>query len=511
MKEKPKALKQSIPWVKTSLISSSIHSLLKISIYFIIFFTFLILSHTPKFTYPLPIFFTKNCSNINAFTKSTSSQNPSHFIQNQTKINTQNPKPYIEKTHLHHIVFGIASSAKLWDQRKNYTKLWWRPNEMRGFAWLDKTVRGSTDSATLPPVKISSNTSRFKYVNKKGDRSAIRITRIVSEIVRLGLENVRWIVMGDDDTFFVVDNLVRVLSKYDHNQFYYIGSSSESHLQNINFSYNMGYGGGGFAISYALAKTLEKMQDRCIRRYPKLYGSDDRIQACMAELGVPLTKEVGFHQFDIYGNPLGLLAAHPTAPLVSLHHLDVIEPIFPNMGRVQALQRLKMAMKLDSAGLMQQSICYDKARNWTASISWGYSAQIYPGFIPAREMEIPERTFVNWYRKDDGAAFSFNTRTLARDVCKRPFVYVLSNALHNPSTNRTESEYVRVSSSKSKCSQTKIVDPSNIRIVEVHKRPDPNLWDKPPRRNCCRVLPTKEEGTVVIDVDACKESETIGF
>ncbi|PNX74398.1 transferring glycosyl group transferase, partial [Trifolium pratense] len=58
----------------------------------------------------------------------------------------------------------------------------------------------------------------------------------------------------------------------------------------------MAYGGGGFAISYPLAVALEKMQDRCIQRYPGLYGSDDRIQACMAELGVPLTKEKGFHQ-----------------------------------------------------------------------------------------------------------------------------------------------------------------------------------------------------------------------
>jgi len=40
---------------------------------------------------------------------------------------------------------------------------------------------------------------------------------------------------------------------------------------------------------------LEKMQDKCIQRYPGLYGLDDRIQACMAELGVPLTMEKGFH------------------------------------------------------------------------------------------------------------------------------------------------------------------------------------------------------------------------
>ncbi|KAL3619246.1 hypothetical protein CASFOL_036816 [Castilleja foliolosa] len=161
----------------------------------------------------------------------------------------------------------------------------------------------------------------------------------------MGNNNVRWFVMGDDDTVFVTDNLVRVLNMYDHNQYYYIGSSSESHLQNIYFSYGMAYGGSGFAISYPLAKALDKMQDKCIQRYPGLYGSDDRMQACMAELGVPLTKELGFHQYDVHGNLFGLLAAHPITPLVSLHHLDVVEPIFPNVTRLQALKRLEIPMR----------------------------------------------------------------------------------------------------------------------------------------------------------------------
>jgi len=201
-----------------------------------------------------------------------------------------------DRTDLRHVVFGIAASAKLWEQRKNYIKLWYRPREMRGVVWLDEKVKLGKDSDALPPVRISGDTERFHYTNKQGHRSAIRISRIVAETLRLGLKDVRWFVMGDDDTVFVTENLIRVLRKYDHNQFYYIGSLSESHLQNIYFSYNMAYGGGGFAISYPLAKALYKMQDRCIQRYPGLYGSDDRMQACMAELGVPLTKETGFHQ-----------------------------------------------------------------------------------------------------------------------------------------------------------------------------------------------------------------------
>lgn len=167
---------------------------------------------------------------------------------------------------------------------------------MRGIVWLDEPVEPEPDENNLPPLKISGDTSKFMYKNPKGNKLAIRISRIISETLRLGMEDVRWFVMGDDDTVFFPENLVRVLQKYDHKHFYYIGSSSESHLQNIFFSYNMAFGGGGFAISYPLAKALEKMQDGCIQRYPGLFTSDDRIQACMTELGVPLTKEQGFHQ-----------------------------------------------------------------------------------------------------------------------------------------------------------------------------------------------------------------------
>ncbi|KAF7810436.1 transferring glycosyl group transferase [Senna tora] len=325
------------------------------------------------------------------------------------------------------------------------------------------------------------------------------------------MADVRWFVMGDDDTVFVAENLVRVLRKYDHTQFYYIGSLSESHLQNIFFSYGMAYGGGGFAISYPLAKALCEMQDRCIQRYPALYGSDDRMQACMAELGVPLTKELGFHQYDVYGNLLGLLAAHPVTPLVSLHHLDVVEPIFPNLTRLQALQKLTIPMRLDSAGLMQQSICYDKARGWTISVSWGFVVLIFRGVFSPREMEMPSRTFLNWYRRADYTAYAFNTRPVTRNPCQKPFVFYFSSGELNSSSLSEEegiivSEYRRHRVAQPEC-RWRMPDPSAIDVVKVYKKPDPYLWDRAPRRNCCRVMTSKENGSMVVDVGVCKEGE----
>ncbi|XP_010685940.1 uncharacterized protein LOC104900256 [Beta vulgaris subsp. vulgaris] len=411
-----------------------------------------------------------------------------------------------EPTQLKHIVFGIAASSFLWDKRKEYIKQWWRPNHTRGVVWLDKEVR-TDKNEKLPEIRLSEDTSKLRYTNRLGSRSALRISRVVSETLKLGMKDVRWFVMGDDDTVFVVDNVVRILEKYDHHQYYYIGSNSESHVQNIIFSYAMAYGGGGFAISYPLAQELAKMQDRCIQRYPALYGSDDRIQACMAELGVPLTKEQGFHQYDVYGDLLGLLSAHPVTPLVSIHHLDVVEPVFPGMARPQAIGHLFESVNLDSASIMQQSICYDKKRFWSISVSWGYTVQIIRGVVSPRELEMPTRTFLNWYKRADYTGYSFNTRPVTRHPCQSPFIYYMSRTRYDRGSKQTIGIYRAHDRYKHPYCRWKMENPEKIDSVVIFKRPDHLRWQKSPRRDCCRVVDSKKRSVLYVWVGSCRGGE----
>jgi len=106
----------------------------------------------------------------------------------------------------------------------------------------------------------------------------------------------RWIVLADDDTAFVLPNLLHALRGYDHREPWYLGSRSESAAQNAWHGFAMAYGGAGIAVSWPLARRLARALDSCVLRYPHLYGSDARIYACLAELGVELTHEPGFHQ-----------------------------------------------------------------------------------------------------------------------------------------------------------------------------------------------------------------------
>ncbi|KAJ6748314.1 F22L4.11 PROTEIN [Salix purpurea] len=288
------------------------------------------------------------------------------------------------------------------------------------------------------------------------------------------MNDVRWFVMGDDDTLFFPDNLVRVLSKYDHDQYYYIGSTSESHQQNIVYNYGMAYGGGGFAISYPLAKALANLQDRCIERYPGLYGSDDRIHACMSELGVPLTRERGFHQNDFYGNIFGIVAAHPITPLVSLHRYSVTNAIFPRMDKLEALE------KAYSSG--QTRLCCTPA---TIHLLRRSPKLDYIGIMGLCSSN------------NSGHASSTRNRNGSKDILQlKPFLHFFSDVSYNSSTDQTLSEYIRQDYPYPRC-EWKMADPLQIARVEA------------PRRNCCRILPTERIDTLVVDVGECREDEFI--
>lgn len=134
-------------------------------------------------------------------------------------------------------------------------------------------------------------------------------------------------------------------------------------------------------------------------------------------------------------------------------------------------------MKLDSAGLMQQSVCYYKPKKWTISVSWGFAVQIIRGVLSPREMEMPTRTFLNWYRRADYTAYAFNTRPVARNPCQKPFVYYLSKARFDQEKNQTVSEYLRHRVQHPLC-RWRMTEPSTIDKVIVYKKQDPLLWTR---------------------------------
>ncbi|KAL4187965.1 hypothetical protein AMTRI_Chr09g21510 [Amborella trichopoda] len=433
----------------------------------------------------------------------------------------QNPNPNPNSNFVHessnstsdlslkHILFGIAGSSQLWNKRKEFVKLWWRPREMRGHVWLEEEVPWDD---SLPQIRVSEDISRFSYTNPTGHPSGLRISRIVTESFKLGLPDVRWFVLGDDDTIFNPDNLLGVLKKYDDSEMFYIGGPSESHSANTYFSHSMAFGGGGIAISYPLAAALWRMQDECLERYPKLYGSDDRLHACISELGVPLTREYGFHQWDIRGSAHGLLAAHPVAPFVSIHHVEAVDPIFPGANSLDSLKLFTRAMKIDPRSFLQRSICYDRQRRLTFSVSLGYAVQVFPSIVLPRELDRAEQTFLAWNRLGHRNEFDFDTRDSYRSTCKRPVIFYLKDIGKNE--NVTVGSYNRLKG-KDDLKRKVLCFPRSLPLhevldIQVTSNPLTEKWAKVPRRLCCKVN-QKSNNRLGLTVGQCEQGKLSSF
>ncbi|KAJ6670566.1 GLYCOSYLTRANSFERASE [Salix viminalis] len=327
----------------------------------------------------------------------TTEENLEHLTNLSTSIQLNEQDSYLESpplvlsqksqrynTELKHIVFGIAASADLWQKRKEYVKLWWRPKQTRGIVWMDRQV-GNRSNEGLPQIRISADTSRFKYSNKKGHRSALRISRV----------------------------------------------------------------------------------------------------------------------YDVYGDLLGLLAAHPVAPLASLHHIDVVQPIFPGMSRARALQHLFN----NPSAMTRIGTGPSPSRGAMLFKSGG-------GVVSPRELETPARTFLNWYRKADYTAYTFNTRPVTKHPCMKPFVFYMSTSKYDRARKQAIGVYTRRKSPSPYC-RWKMASPERIDSVVVLKRPDTLRWLKlflqSPRRDCCRVLPTNKASTMYLWVGNCRDGEISEF
>ncbi|KAF4363493.1 hypothetical protein CsatB_009303 [Cannabis sativa] len=414
-------------------------------------------------------------------------------------------------TNISHVIFGIGASVHTWRERSRYSLQWWDPNATRGFVWLDAEPKPDVIKDTVSiPYRVSEDWTRFKY---SSSRAAVRIARIVLENFRVGFPNARWFVMGDDDTVFFADNLVSVLGSYDHTQMYYIGGNSESVEQDAMHAYDMAFGGGGFAISRPLAARLAKILDGCLDRYYRFYGSDQRIWACLSELGVSLTRHRGFHQLDIKGNPYGLLAAHPLVPLVSLHHLDYLNPLFPGQTQIESVETLMKAYRVDPGRILQQCFCYDKKRKWSISISWGYTLQIYPFMLAASELQMPLQTFKTWRSSSDGP-FTFNTRPVSDDPCQQPLVYFLER-VEEVAESGTRSSFLLSLSKQAKKCRTEVYKRVMAipKVVVTSMKMDKDYWNKVPVRQCCEILDhaSVKNGVMQIRIRKCRPKETITF
>ncbi|CAN1755481.1 hypothetical protein LINPERHAP1_LOCUS5741 [Linum perenne] len=335
-------------------------------------------------------------------------------------------------TNISHIGFIVVTSLTTWKHRRPYTDSWWRPNVTRGYVFFDQDPSEFLPwPSTSPPFKINEDITKLQVYPKLVNPIEVRIFRSILDMYRVGDRDLRWFILCDDDTVFFVDNMVEVLGKYDHREYHYIGSSSECAPCNGIYSFDMAFGGAGYALSYALVDALASKLDACIARYHYLSVSDQLAYSCLADFGVSLTVEEGFHQIDLLGDISGFLSSHPQSPALSFHHFDTFDPIFPSMDRYEAVHHLMKPAKIDQSRMLQQTICYQRDKHFSFSVSWGYSVHIYETIIPRSILRNPLETFVPRWKQDHVPAFMFNTRRMLNDPCDTPHVFFFESLEHD--------------------------------------------------------------------------------
>ncbi|XP_047975586.1 uncharacterized protein LOC125218032 [Salvia hispanica] len=349
------------------------------------------------------------------------------------------------RTNLSHIAFGMMGSVPTWPHRRGYLEAWWRPNKTRGYVILDRAPPPELLPwpRTAPPYKIVDNISELFRETKPRFELMPRMVHGLVELLREEREGVRWVVMGDDDTVVFVENVVDVLAELDHRKYYYLGWHSESVISNFWYSFDQAFGGGGIVMSYPLAAALVRDMDRCLIRYAGGWSADWISMACIADVGVSLTPHKGIHQVDLHGDFSGYLSAHPQTPLMTFHHFDAMDPIFPSMDRMQSTRHLMKAADADQSRLLQQTICYHKKTNWSISVSWGYSAQIYERIMPRSYLQLPIETFTPWASGKEHPFYMFNTRPQSNDSCEKPHFFFLQSVSKTASPHHIVTTYKR--------------------------------------------------------------------
>ncbi|XVF47364.1 hypothetical protein PTKIN_Ptkin03bG0103000 [Pterospermum kingtungense] len=444
-------------------------------------------------------------------TPCTKSSHLSFPVEVEVKLsNSSKTIDYPTKTNISHIKFVLVGCAKTWKNRRPYTEAWWRPNETRGNIFMDSPPPKEflPWPQTSPPFQLNEDTSKLPVYPKLANPIEARIFRSLLDSFRLGdNEDVRWFVVADDDTVFFVDNLVQVLAKYDHTKRYYVGMYSEAVISNFLFSFDMAYGGGGYALSYSLAEEVAPLMDDCLERYPFMHTSDQLSFSCLSDLGVPLTLERGIHQIDLLGDISGLLSAHPQSPIVTLHHFDNIDPLFPSKTRIQSINHLMEAAKVDQSRLVQQTIGYHWKSNWSVSISWGYSAQIYESIIPRSVLRKPLETFAPW-KNGPPPVYMFNTRLPTSDPCLAPHIFFME------SVKKIRADGLVLSTYRRKAPRRLLPcffagNHSADHVITIRVFSNATIRKEPGKIECCNVKYTGGMNIINIRMRDCRKGEVI--
>ncbi|ORZ32999.1 hypothetical protein BCR44DRAFT_275129 [Catenaria anguillulae PL171] len=169
---------------------------------------------------------------------------------------------------------------------------------------------------------------------------------MLSHMYSTAPSSVHWFMVGDDDTTWFPHVLHPLLASLDLDptrDSAYLGDTSESNRQSNIFGHTMAFGGGGMAISRALAARVYAKLDWCLSELDDFYG-DGLMRSCIERVtqtdglgpAVHLTRVPVFNQVDLlewgHKGREYFSARFSRAAPVTLHHTDHAPPLISGIA-----------------------------------------------------------------------------------------------------------------------------------------------------------------------------------
>jgi hypothetical protein len=308
------------------------------------------------------------------------------------------------------ILINVAPSAEQW--RRNFENVYsvWGL-ELPYVYWFTNFTDG------IPPKKPHA-------IRVEAESVATRFMMMVDEALRVVPLSVKWFICVDEDTYLFVENVLAALSDYDPAIPWYLGDISED-LQGLDWYTRMAYGGGGAVMSRPVVEALTGSDvvnlRTCRKKYERVDTGDDKLARCIADLGVPFTRQPGFHQVDIRGDPrLVVQYLYSREPILSYHHVYAHWPLFLHEdSALKGMQRLFASYRIHQARhelFLALHFTHSAARKLTVAINIGWSIRIWAKAVPSKYFTkfVPEYGYAPWQPKL-GKGYNFDSEPVDLD------------------------------------------------------------------------------------------------
>ena len=85
------------------------------------------------------------------------------------------------------------------------------------------------------------------------------------------IKKIQWFAIGDDDTMWFINNLLKTLEQYNSSKLIYLGNISDRNETIKNHGSYYAYGGGGILLSRPLASLFVQYNQQC-KQFLNMFG-----------------------------------------------------------------------------------------------------------------------------------------------------------------------------------------------------------------------------------------------